>query len=104
NTNTGTTTVSAGNLVLAKSSGNAIGGNLTLSAGTTTTLNGNDQIADLSALSVSASTLNLNGHSDTVGSISTLSGGSITGGSLTLSGAANTTTATGTSAISSNVQ
>ena len=75
NTFTGTTTINAGTLKLNKTSGNAIGGDITIGngAGTDTlVLNRSDQIADTSAISMTAGgtpTFDLNGKDERIGSL-----------------------------------
>lgn len=75
NTFTGTTTVASGTLDLAKSSGvTALAGNLVIGDGTgaaTVRLVNANQIGDASAvtLAAGATVLNLNNHSDTIGSL-----------------------------------
>jgi uncharacterized repeat protein (TIGR01451 family) len=97
----GATTVAAGTLLLDKASGNAVPGALTVPGGTVRLLAGN-QIADAAAVAISVSgLLDLNSHSDTVGSV-TLSTGAITtaAGTLTLGG---NLIDTGVSSISGNL-
>ncbi len=61
NTYTGLTTVNAGILTLAKSSGNAVGGNLDIVTGGRVTFEASNQIADTSTVSVSGATSIFNG-------------------------------------------
>lgn len=79
NTYAGATVVNAGEVRLAKTSGNAIAGNLVIGDGVNASsvrLLGSNQIADTSAVTIAAQgVLNLDGHSDAIGSL-TLSGGS----------------------------
>ncbi len=104
NTYTGTTTVSNGQLDLAKSAGvTAIAGNLGISnASTIVTLSNNEQIANTSAVSIfTSSTFRMSGFSDTIGSLSGSSSfvenGTIsTTSTLTVSGASGSSTYSGT--------
>ncbi|MDW8309461.1 MAG: autotransporter-associated beta strand repeat-containing protein [Verrucomicrobiales bacterium] len=105
NTFTGTTTVNGGVLVLGKSAGNAVPGALTIGAATVR-LSGNNQIADGSAVTINsaAGLLDLNGNSDTVGTV-TMTGGTITtgAGTLTLGGNVTGNAAASTATISGNL-
>lgn len=95
NTYTGLTTVNSANatLLLNKTGATAVAGNLTITSGTVR-LGQSDQIADTSTLTVN-STFDLNGNSETVGSLSGSTSGVITsstGGNsvLTVGGATAT--------------
>ena len=71
NTFTNNTVVDGGGVLqLDKSSGNAIGGNLTITAGTVQiTGSGGDQIPDTATVTLNG-LLNLNTHGETIGSLS----------------------------------
>jgi autotransporter-associated beta strand protein len=91
NTHSGLTTVSQGTLRLAKTSGNAIATNVSIGDGNgaaTLVLDANEQIANGNVNVFSpTSTFNLNGFTETVGTV-TMSTGTIAGngGTLTLGG------------------
>lgn len=110
NTYAGTTTVNAGEVRLAKTSGNAIAGNLVIGDGITAAtvrLLASNQTADTSAVTVSSSgTLDLNGNSDAVGSLTVSGGASVTTGAgvLTLNGnVAHTGTGASSATIAGNL-
>ncbi|QYM79384.1 autotransporter-associated beta strand repeat-containing protein [Horticoccus luteus] len=110
NTYTGTTTVNAGTLLLNKSSGNAIAGNLVVGDGIgtdTVRLLASNQIADSANITVNASgVLDLNNYSDTVAALTVAGGAAITTGTGTLTLGGNVThTGTGSTAatISGNL-
>lgn len=94
NTYTGTTTVNAGTLILAKSSGTAVPNDLTLAdvAGVAVQLNSSDQISDVADITVGTqATFNLNGNTERVGSIA--GSGTVAlgeGGDLTVGNTNNT--------------
>lgn len=91
NTFTGLTTVTAGGLQLNKTGGAvAIPGNLTISGGTVT-LGQIDQIANISAVTVSGGTLAFGANSDTIGSLTYSSGTISAGGSTVILLSDNTT-------------
>lgn len=76
NTYAGATTVNSGTLELNKATGStAIAGDLTISGGTVQLIAG-DQIADTSNVTLTSGTLDLNGQTDTFGSL-TYQGGSL---------------------------
>lgn len=116
NTYTGTTTsVNAGTLVLAKTGGAiAVNSNLTVgvaassSAGAATVrLEGHEQIVGTATLTLNGgATLNLNGFNQTIDTIGTVFGATITGAgsTLALSRTSGTNTYTGVSSISSTLQ
>ena len=81
NTYTGDTTVSAGTLQLNTTGGTAMGGNLVVSGGTAQLLQSN-QVPTGKGISVSSGLLDLTGKSNTVSSVQ-LTGGIISGGTLT---------------------
>jgi len=95
NTYTGSTTIDHGMLILAKTEGvTAVSGDLISSQ--SVRFDASHQIADTSAVTLNDSgTLNLNGQTETIGSLASSSGSSSvtlgTGGALTV-GAANTST------------
>jgi autotransporter-associated beta strand protein len=75
NTYSGLTTVNAGDLELDKTAGiNAIAGALTIGGGSVKLLKAN-QIADASAVIVNGGSLNVNGFSETIGSLAGSGGG-----------------------------
>ncbi|MCW1923909.1 autotransporter-associated beta strand repeat-containing protein [Luteolibacter arcticus] len=85
NTYTGTTTVSAGTLQIGSS----------------------ERLADTGIVNVTGGTFDLQGFSETIGQITTLTNGTISGTSgnkLILTAAGNTTTATGANTISADLQ
>lgn len=114
NTYTGITTVSTGTLVLARTGGAiAVGGSLTIGATAASTLgnatvrlNASEQVVSSGLLVMNAgSTLNLNGFTQTFGSISSLFGGTINGGgTLALANSSGTNTYGGVNTFSSNFQ
>lgn len=113
NTYTGLTTVNAGTLILAKIGGAlAIPGNLTVGVAASSSqgpatlqLEGSEQIANNGTLILNGgSTLNLNGHTQTIGTTSTMFGTSITGGGKLILPSTATSTITGFSSISSGIQ
>ncbi|MDB6024780.1 MAG: phosphohydrolase [Verrucomicrobiales bacterium] len=80
NTYSGNTLVNAGTLLLAKTAGNALPGNVTIGDGIgtdTVQLNAANQIADSAVVTIAAGgSLNLNGFSETIGSVSSASASS----------------------------
>ena len=113
NTFTGLTTVNAGTLILAKTGGAlAIPGNLTVGVAAassqgpaTLRLEGSEQIASTATLILNGgSTLNLNGHTQTIGTTSTMFGTTITGGGKLILPATAISTITGISSIASGLK
>lgn len=99
NTYTGTTTVNAGTLVLGKSAGvNAVGGNIVVNTGGTLTLNANEQIPDLSGITVAGGTVSPMNRTETLAFYTQTSGG------LTLSGNTGQVTITGALTLSGGNQ
>ncbi|MES2598178.1 MAG: autotransporter-associated beta strand repeat-containing protein [Verrucomicrobiota bacterium] len=113
NTFSGLTTVNAGTLVLAKTSGAvAIPGSLTIGAATsasqgpsTVRLEGNEQIASTGALILlGGSTLDLNGNTQTIGTFTSMFGASVTGGGKLILPSTASTAVTGINSIATGLQ
>lgn len=106
NTYSGETTINSGTLELAKSNDiTAVAGNITIGDGTNTAtlrLAGNNQIADTASIVLASgtTTFNLNGRTETIGSIATDNTGAslqlASGASLTTGGDNSSTTFAGT--------
>ncbi|MGC4071894.1 MAG: autotransporter-associated beta strand repeat-containing protein [Nibricoccus sp.] len=103
----GTTTVNAGTLVLAKSSGaEAISSNLTINNGGTVRLDASNQIKDSGAIVTvnQGGTLNLNNNSDAIAALNLTAGTVTTGtGTLTLANTGNGSVTTNASASSATI-
>jgi fibronectin-binding autotransporter adhesin len=93
NTYTGLTTINAGTLLLNKTAGvNAIAGNALVNTGGTLSLGAANQINNTSILTLSGGTFNMNGNTETIGSL-VFNSGTLTQGGATLSLANATPTA-----------
>jgi autotransporter-associated beta strand protein len=82
NSFTGTTTVSAGTLLLNKTSGNALATNATVNTGGTLLLGAANQIANTATVTLGGGTFDLGGFTDQIGTLQ-LNSGSLTNGTLT---------------------
>jgi autotransporter-associated beta strand protein len=109
NTYLGTTYVSGGTLMLAKTSGIAVPGDLTVFGGGTVQLAASNQIATTSHVTLdaalTAAVLDLNNFSNTIGQLSFAAGGTLTteAGTATLGGNVDLTGTSGMGVIAGNL-